>query len=148
MTQVSEKKLIKYVTDCVDNPVYLRWLNHLGYYEYWTFSKRQEVEITGEELQTNRRLVSYLEDEKGYEFVRSKRMFKKMLVGASSLNTNEFEALSMIAGSNEVAIWYTEVDKFVDVIVDEGSNIRVTDEPANTVELYIIYPEMKTQTRS
>ena len=40
MAILTESKELKFNQDCHDHPIYLTWLNGVGGYDYWLFSKQ------------------------------------------------------------------------------------------------------------
>lgn len=138
------------VEPCVPaNPMYLRWLNPSGGFDYWMFSKRQ---IFTDSTSAEKTVQPYIEDlatSFGTDDVISKEVSEEVSVGAEGLTTQQCEGLryllrsvfvSRYMGSNEgIPIWQQ-------IRVKTGSfQIQDNNQLLSDLELKLVLPQPYNQ---
>jgi len=125
--RITEKKKIIINTQCVENPVYLAWMNKLSGWNYWLFSYNQLVNLATGNEQTYQSLIKDLESAESTEEVQSLESAERMTVGADGLNINDAGLVNTILDSVKVqmlmnpATWQAEGAKWQTVILDRGT---------------------------
>lgn len=133
--RVTEKKRIKVKSGCVDNPVYLRWVNQFGGYNYWLFGKRQVEETKPENDHVITRTVGKVSSTRSVQEVIRKTVERTMTVGAVGLTKNDLNGIMSIVRSikvemlmnhsawsqGSVPIWKTVIVKPDSIVIDDNS---------------------------
>lgn len=91
-TIVTESIIIKLDNECKDNPIYLRWINTLGGYDYFMFHFTNEIVFhTKSRGQFEKTYTSLAE--KTASFSRGKKAIKTIIVGAEGLSQNDYDGI-------------------------------------------------------
>jgi hypothetical protein len=127
------------------NPFYVRWLNHIGSWEYFMFSFRQSIEkSTGSELLFN----PYVRDQetaKGFVETAYLEATEQITVGAELLSKREYEALSRIIYSPQIE-WYCErLEKWFIITIDDSDVTKDTRNETGSIEITFNLPEPQVQ---
>jgi hypothetical protein len=137
---VSEFKRV-YIGKCIDSPVYLRWRNSLGYFDFWLFGKRQVKNIQVDKFDTFEPLITDIEFQQESEAVQSKDKNKAWRIGAYL----EMQSVTDIQElfSSPFVQWYNEENqKWYTVKVKQGTYLEsVTDENYAEIEFDIEFPK-------
>ena len=148
----TETKRIRYDGQCKTNPVYLRWLNSLGGWNYWLFSRNQIIEFTTGQEVIFENPITNLETSESFVEVLSVIVGKGMVLGANALDRNDIEFIKSIIYSPKVQwlfnpeTWQTETPKWITVIPGRGSFPLIeTKEERADISLTIKFPEIHTQ---
>lgn len=102
---LTEEQPFQYENRCTKNPLYLRWLNTLGGWDYWLFEFNQVHEVT---TRTGSLKVSYVDDISNTynpSSVLKKSAGKSIVVGAESLSQEEAQGIEDLSHSIEVQMW-------------------------------------------
>lgn len=125
------------------NPFYVRWLNRFGGFDYWLFAARQQYIIKQESQEL---FNPYIQDPikaSGSDYVINKNISSKIVVGAESLTLNEWEELSLICISPQVAFFQNGT--WFDCVVDKSDNDFFTDNELHAIELTLKLPRLQLQ---
>jgi hypothetical protein len=82
MTRVTEKKKVKIVHGCHDNPVYLNWLGLSGGREYYLFEHRQQYNLTTSVKGTFEPYQNNIETAQGVTFDTGRGATPRLIIGA------------------------------------------------------------------
>jgi hypothetical protein len=139
---VTEIKKIK-VQSCALRPIYLRWLNRLGGFDYWCFEKQQEYDYQGNNALVYKTYIQLLSIATGTHRKNKSQGLKLVTLGCEGVTENQFNTLTVLQDSPRVQIKIDSVWR--DCVVGDASNVRNTDDPACDFELQLILPELFTQ---
>jgi hypothetical protein len=142
---ISELKRV-YIGKCFDSPVYLRWRNSLGYFDFWLFGKRQVKNIAVDKFETFNPLITDIEFQQESESVHTKDKNKVWRLGAYL----EMQSVTDIQElfSSPFVQWYNEDNQnWYAVKVRQGTYLELTtDESYAEIEFDIEFPnEYKQQ---
>lgn len=145
--RVTEEKAIKIGPDCVDNPIYLKWIGKRGGWNYWLFGVVQSVSANIRDAVDIERHVTDIETaEERLDFL-SKKEFKTITVGASNIDLEDINGLKSILASPKVYEQFKDGTK-IGVRVAPGSfRLYETTEKKASIELTLEYPELYVQTQ-
>lgn len=145
--EVSEHKIIKLKNSCINDPIYLSWLNRFGGTSYWLFGKLNNYITKTKEVGYFERYVSDLETTQGNDGIISKTNEKTITVGAF-VEESDMDGLRSLFESPKVKMltnpttWTTEGAKWHDVRIDTGSFIyKRTNKQNFEIEMDIILPK-------
>ncbi len=152
--RITEIKKVRFDDRCVDNPIFLSWLNDNGVWGVWLFSKTQIIElVTGNEASFENP-VTDLETAESFLEVLSLQGGKGMVLGATNLDRNDIEYVKAILLSTKVQMlinpddWETEGPKWITVRPGRGTFPLIeTGEPRADISLDIIFPRINIQTQ-
>ena len=149
----SESKVIQLMntTTAICTPVYLRWLNTLGGYDYYMFFLKDILKGT-KSTTINKfplRLSTVTGQHDGTRKVVSKSSNETWVIGALSIPIDEYEELLKIYDSVKVDIWIPKTETvdgaFLGVTIVDKSNTVPQDEVIMDVEMELLMPETFTQ---
>lgn len=100
--RVSEIKTIIVDQECYNNIIYLRWLNPLGYYDYWLFNSNYLVRDAITDEQTIEKYVEEIGDENSRKKTISKSAQEEISVRAEFLTKQQMEGLRYLLSSIHV----------------------------------------------
>lgn len=131
-----------------NNPVYIRWRNRKGGFDYWMFEKRQTYKTGVADTKKTGLNISDFENARATHRVYSRKGAKVMICGATNLNEQEYNALDTIQYSNKIEIYLgpgTKVSSkdWMQIDIDEGENSVMTDKPAGEIEYTFVFPEIQ-----
>ena len=93
------------IAQCIPkNPMYLRWRNTLGGWDYWLFGSTQTITFDITDAQTIDRFVADLEHADTLTDYTSKTAVKKITLGAEGLTTDQAEGLAELLYSVKVQV--------------------------------------------
>jgi len=151
---ITEIKKVRFNDECVDNPVFIAWLNSVGAWNHWLFSRTQIISFTSGGEVTFENPVDDLENAESFEEVISLIAGKGMILGRTNLDRNDIEFIKTIIFSTKVQVlanpdtWETEGPEWITVIPSRGRFPLIeTGEPRADISLTITFPEIKTQTQ-
>ena len=148
-TRITEIKKIKIDHECKKNPVYLKWIGKNGNFNYWLFNLTQTIGIDIADAEQIEYFVEDFENEEQIHDWLKKRAFKKMILGASNIETQDVEGIKSIFYSTKV-YWLVSQNpnKWQTVLVEQGSfNIIETREDRHDIEFTIVFAEIQTQSQ-
>ena len=90
---VTEIKKINVVNCTPEQPVFLRWLNSLGGFDSWLFSKSQQVDVDVTQGDNFQQVVNYLEEENSNVNVIKKNGNLLMTLGADNLTLQQAKGI-------------------------------------------------------
>jgi hypothetical protein len=96
---LSESLYIRLGETCVNNPVYLAWLNPTGAFDYWLFINAQDHQDVISNEQKFERYVEDLSDAIARESTLSKESQEEIIIGAQDLNKGQAEGLRHMLAS-------------------------------------------------
>jgi hypothetical protein len=152
MARITEIKTIDVNDECVDNPVYLKWLNTLGGFSQWLFGTMQtdiiQTSVDGEYM-TN--INDDLENSIGGNEYISKDAQPQLVIGAN-VPVSKMDGMKGLIMSPKVLMlsnpntWQTDGAKWIRVRVQTGSFIVLkTNETRNQVEMVLLLPKLNIQ---
>ena len=152
--RITEKKRVRFNDDCVENPVFLTWLNKFGVWQVWLFSRTQIIEfVTGNETSFENP-VNDIEIAESFVEVLTLQAGKGMLLGADNLDRNDIEYVKTILFNPRVQLltnpedWQTEGAKWITVRPGRGSFPLIeTGEPRADISMEIIFPRINLQSQ-
>lgn len=142
---VSEIKTIKVEQCTPDNPLMLRWLNPLGGYDQWLFSKTQQYDADVTSMENFQQVVDYLEEANANVNALKKDGNIIITLGAEDLTLDEVNGLRTILSSPKVYVISGEptTNDFVrlTVLVKTGSfRLYDTEDTKHKIEFQIVSP--------
>ena len=149
----SEVKIIQLMnpTTAICTPVYLRWLNQFGGYDYYMFFKKDILKGT-KSTTVNKfplRLYASGGQHDGSRKIVSKSSSKTWVVSALNIPVDEYEELLKIYDSVKVDMWIPKTETidgaFLGITLVEKSNTVPQDEVIMDIELELLMPETFTQ---
>lgn len=151
-TIITEIKEIDINTECVDNPVYLKWLNTSGGFSQWLFGKMQtdiiQTSVDGEYV-TN--IDDDLENSIGGDEYISKNAQPQLVIGAN-VPVEKMDGMKGLLMSPKVLMlsnpddWQTDGPKWIRVRIQTGSFIVLkSNETRNVVEMVLLLPKLNIQ---
>ena len=150
-TRLTEIKRVKINTNCIDNPICLRWLNSLGGFDTWVFGRRQ---IKTLEVSDSVFVKQYQPDLTAGNPMQniSKRAFKSIILGVDNLDKSYSDGLFELAKSPFVQMltnpdtWENDGAEFMQVHVkDDSFEVEDTSVEQFSCEFEILLPEINTQ---
>lgn len=117
------------------NPFYIRWINNLGGWDYWLFSRRQyeTKEIDG--ISTFEPYVEEVSNSKKLTEVLSVTGKKYIVAGSEDLTDNEFEVISQILFSNNIQYYDKENARWLNCYIKDGSCEKDNYESKHSLEI-------------
>lgn len=145
--RVSEIKTILVDAECYDNPVYLKWLNPYGGYEYWLFHTRQQYTDGISDEQIFERYIEDLASATAREETLSKQAIEEINIGAELLTKQQKEGLRYLLRSPKVYMLLdAELNIWQTVRIKGGTfDINDTFESKERIELTILLPKPYNQ---
>jgi len=125
-TTISEEQLV-YIECCIPrNPLYLRWSNQLGNYNYWCFSYNQEYSKQTGNAVLMERYVEELATASSKKKKVSQQAIQKVKFGASDLNDDDIQLVESIIDSVKVEMLMNITDwssgaLWQEVVVETGN---------------------------
>lgn len=150
-TAISETIYIRLNDGCVNNPIYLAWLNPTGAFDYWLFSKAQDHLDKIDNEQVFEGYTEDLADMQARESTLSKDSQEEIIIGADQLTHGQAEGLRHMLASPLVLrfMGYDEdtlLPKWQRVGVKTGSfTIYKTDEQKASLVCTILPPQKYIQ---
>ena len=147
---VTEIKKINVVNCTPEQPVFLRWLNSLGGFDSWLFSKSQQVDVDVTQGDNFHQVVNYLEEENTNVNVIKKNGNLLMTLGADNLTLQQLQGIRSILGSPKV-YWLQgqpQTNDFIrlTVLVKTGTfKLYDTEDTRHRIEFQIISPNLYLQ---
>lgn len=145
--KITEDKLINIIRPCTNDPfVYLKWMNHLGAWDYYRFGYNQSINNDVSNEQTISRPVTNWLNQEAITEVIKKSAVGKITLGAEGVSSDDLKALDwlrqgikaqMLISSNPVK-WQT-------VIVQPSNNERETRKSTGSFKITIQLPETNIQ---
>lgn len=127
-----------------DSPLYVRWVNSLGGIDYWMFSYRQlEADSISEREEYTPYTIGV--DVNYLSKTLSLQGDKSIIAGASGINTNEYEAIKDVIYSPKVEYYNAELDKWIEVMVDDVELSRDTRSSTHSIEINFKLPQRQLQ---
>jgi len=143
-TNISETKRIR-IGDCQDNPVYLRWRNSLGGFDYWLFGYRQVKNNDVDKFDTFNPVIQDIETEQRSELVITKEFVKTWVLGAT-LSMQQVTDIQELFTSPYVQWWNEDNEEWYVCKIKSGSYLEsVTDELRQEIEFEITFPKEYNQ---
>lgn len=127
-----------------DSPLYVRWINSLGGIDYWMFSYRQlEADSISEREEYTPYTIGV--DVNYLSKTLSLQGDKSIIAGASGINTNEYEAIKDVIYSPKVEYYNADLEKWIEVMVDDVELSRDTRSSTHSIELNFKLPQRQLQ---
>jgi hypothetical protein len=140
---VSEIKTVEVDQECYSNPIYLRWLNSLGGFDYWLFHTMQNYKDTTSNEQVYEKYTEDLGSAEGRGLTMSKDNQGEITLGAEGLTKDQAQGLKYLLRSVKVYMLLdAETNAWVVVRVKPDSyDYDKTDEMRERIELTILPPQ-------
>jgi len=150
--RITEIKEIDVDATCVDNPIYLKWLNTSGGFSQWLFGRMQtDIIQTAVNGEYETLIDDDLENSIGAEEYMSKDAQPQMVIGAN-LPIDKMDGIKGMLMSPKVLMltnpetWTTEGAKWVRVRIQVGSFLILkTSETRSQIELVLLLPKINIQ---
>lgn len=142
---VTEIKKVN-VENCIpENPFHLRWLNSLGGFDQWVFSKTQQVAADVSLVENFTHVVNYLEEENSNVNALKKEGNLVVTLGAENLTKQQVVGLQQLLSSPKVYFLQgqTQTNDFIrlTVLVKTGTfKLYDTGDERHKLEFQIISP--------
>jgi hypothetical protein len=127
----------KVVENCClpKNPFYVRWINNLGGWDYWLFSRRQYETKEIDSISTFEPYVEEVSNSKKLTEVLSVTGKKYIVAGSEDLTDNEFEVISQILFSNNIQYYDKENARWLNCYIKDGSCEKDNYESKHSLEI-------------
>lgn len=102
--RITEKKRVKADSECVNNPIFLMWLNKYGGWDSWLFKTKQIVNLITREGQLVERSVTDLENDNTKEDILYKESVDQYIVGVDGIDDDDLSGLKGLIDSPKVYI--------------------------------------------
>lgn len=128
LDEVTERKRVKIGNSCVNEPIYLQWLNNLSGVSYWLFGVLNIDTIDTKELGHYEKYVSDLSTTQGNDGIIGKTNELSKIVGAS-ISKEDMDGITGLFISPKVKmltnpdLWEGDGAKWQDVRIKQGSMI-------------------------
>lgn len=147
LVQLNETLVFNCISTIPCTPVYLRWLNQLGGYDYFMFYKK-DVKEQNKTAYVNKYPDS-LQATSGYHAGTMKPFQKQTsevwVIGADKITINELNELRKISRSMKIDLYFPETQSWLGVNIADNSWSVPLDEELTDIELNLILPEIFTQ---
>lgn len=148
----TEIKTVKINADCVNNPVFIRWINSVGGWEPgWVFSRTQTIAVQVDELGTFQPYNADIEVAESVIEVLAKDATPQMIVGAF-VDIEDIERIKGMLYSPSVKMlmnndtWMTEGCKWQTIIPQPGAfKLYDTIETKTQIEIIFDMPKLYLQ---
>lgn len=138
----SEEKEIEVDNECKANPIYLRWLNPLGGFDYWLFDKQQSVTLNVSDEITFNTVIDDMIGVRNRMQVLSKRASEEIEVGAEMLTIDQINGIKYLLSSPKVEMYNGTCTCWIEVRIDtENFLIYNTGEQKASINFVIIKRE-------
>lgn len=132
--------------ECITTPLYFRWLNQLGGWNYWLFSTNYFEQNTALESEAFEQLVEDIETATGILEYLKRESENKITIGAENLSENDKRLVLSMARSRKVQMYNETSTDWTDVIVIPGSYQPIeARESKSSVQLDIMLPKLYLQ---
>ena len=144
LTHVEE--MLEVVPSCIpSSPLYVRWINRLGGFDYRMFCLNQ---VYSRSIKTQTVVSPVIDDilNAGYtEYELDKEVGRSLSVGAGNLTDVEYNELLGLSSSPCVEMWEAEVGRWFRAYVASGSFEHDTRDLRKEIEIELILPVLQTQ---
>ena len=145
--RITEIKKIDIEQECIDNPIYLCWLNNKGGYSYWCFSRKQSYLLDTAVDGSYKKFNEDIESATGIDELISKAARESIVCGGKIPN-NKMDGIKGLLSSPKV-MWLTNPESWSDdgclwrrVIVSPGSFITLdTNQKRQLIQITLLLPE-------
>ena len=150
---LTETKSIKVNKECINQQIYLTWLNTLDGWDYWNFTSEKDYNLSIEDKVTIERNIfnnwdnTFINGDTQLDVISS-TAYKEIDVYSQYLNLDELQAISEIKYSTKVLL--IDGDKQTTVIVDSDSITLYNDgdeQTLYTIRFKIRLPNIQTQSQ-
>jgi len=151
MAILTESKELKFNQDCHDHPIYLTWLNGVGGYDYWLFSKQHTKKIKTKITNSYSINIDDLENSIGSVDITGKKAIPTIQIGAL-IEAADMDGIESLYTSSKVLMltnpdtWEVEGAEWVRVIVKTGSLLVLnTKSERLTIKMNLDLPYINKQ---
>lgn len=139
--QLTEKKRVKIGTLCTSNPVYIRWRNSKGGFDYWLFKSNQTISYASKQEGDISREPDDLQDQNYRSLILIARQGKRITCGANVLK-EDLEGIKGVEASIfvEMLIGTSPVKWLRMKVVPKGFSYQTKGTTADVV-VDLEYPE-------
>ena len=132
--------------NCIpDSPLYVRWLNTLGGWDYWMFGVRQFYSSKSEQKEFANRFIESVHNDRRTTDLTNLSVSNFVKAGAGVLSANEFEALKEIEYSPMVDYYDTKQMHWIGCQVSEVANENDTKLMTKSIEITFELPKRNLQ---
>ncbi len=133
------------VEECTpDHPFYVRWINNNGGRDSWMFTKRNQQKKS-EITETFQPQVQDLESAGTFEQAIDGNGSKAIIAGCGHITREDYEVLSDIVYSPKIEWYNEELQKWIQVKLDNPFLEKDYDAERADIELKFILPEIQMQ---
>lgn len=132
------------------NPIYLRWINTLGGWDYWCFGGTQEREIEWKAGEVFSKYFGAIESQTSTGKFVGKSAVPSLKIGSEQLTTEQIEGIENLIYSPEVQMYYLLPDNlpgWKTVRVNRSDYKRKTRNKRHSIELTIQLLDINIQTQ-
>lgn len=143
---LTESLQVNIQNDCVDNPVYLRWFNQLGGYNYWLFSGNNFSKSEIAESEFFEQTIEDIETATGTAEYLSRNNQNSIILGADNLSQNDKQLVTSLIYSRKVEMYNSTLNTWTDVLVKAGSfDVLEARETRSDIQVEIMLPKTYLQ---
>lgn len=136
-------------TCCIpENPFYVRWINQLGGWDYWMFSRKQ---LLTNAISDSVTFTPYQDDTSIIDSTNKQLALtakQSILVGAEQLTNNEFDVISKIIYSPKIQLYNKNQDDtyyWTGLLVEDTKTEKDTSLSKQSIELTFVLPTPQIQ---
>ena len=133
-------------TCCIpDHPFYVRWINQLGGWDYWMFSRKQLLtnaisdSVTFTPYQDNTSIIDSTNKQLALTAKQS------ILVGAEQLTNNEYDVISKVIYSPKIQLYNKDTYDWTGLLVEDTKTEKDTSLSKQSIELTFVLPTPQIQ---
>jgi hypothetical protein len=149
---ITEIKICKPIYEICKNPVWLKWLNTKGGYDYWLFEQRQYITPQAKSLGEFSRYYDDISTQDNTSELLGKEAGDSMQIGCSGVDYNDWLGLKTLFNSKNVQMlinpdtWIDDGAKWMTVIVEPGKMPTIrNDKTMHFVEMILQLPKINLQ---
>lgn len=136
---------VKQIFCTPNNPFYVRWINQMGGYDYWMFSKRQVFTNKTDNKKTFRPYIYNIKEAQTTTELYKFDVTEQVVVGAEQLKNEYFKPLSKIILSPQIE-WYNEsTSKWIRIYVADYDFDYNTAKSSQDIEITFNLPDKQLQ---
>lgn len=133
-------------TCCIpENPFYVRWINQLGGWDYWMFSRKQ---LLTNAISDSVTFTPYQDDTSIIDSTNKQLALtakQSILVGAEQLTNNEFDVISKIIYSPKIQLYNKDTFDWTGLLVEDTKTEKETSLSKQSIELTFVLPTPQIQ---
>lgn len=123
---ITEKITVDIVNEChfEDEPIYVRWRNSLGYWDYWLFANKRMIETTSKSLGTFSKEVDDIAQSQGFDYTQQMNVGERHNL-IDYVSNEKYRGIMSIYGSPKI-----------EVLVNKDDNLWLTAQIVGKTERF------------